>query len=122
MFKSLLAKFKRMDWLMTACVLALIVMGTVFIWSSGSARQSASLQTIWVTHAYTAVFGLAIYFACALLDYRKLLNWLVGRSIFTNSKGVMAEEINSRNSFPSSPTDRRLPVVCKDQETSDIRA
>ena len=76
MFKSLLAKFKRMDWLMTACVLALIVMGTVFIWSSGSARQSASLQTIWVTHAYTAVFGLAIYFACALFDYRKLLNWL----------------------------------------------
>lgn len=76
MFKSLLAKFKRMDWLMTACVLALIVMGTVFIWSSGSARQSASLQTIWVTHAYTAVFGLAIYFVCALLDYRKLLNWL----------------------------------------------
>ena len=76
MFKSLLAKFKRMDWLMTACVLALIVMGTVFIWSSGSARQSASLQTIWVTHAYTAVFGLAIYFVCALLDSRKLLNWL----------------------------------------------
>ena len=36
---ALLEKLKRMDWVLTGCILALVVMGTVFIWSAGSARQ-----------------------------------------------------------------------------------
>lgn len=73
--KEFFSKFVRMDWLLTTCILMLIVMGTVFIWSAGSARQSASLQSIWITHAYTAGFGLMLYFLFALIDYRKLLDW-----------------------------------------------
>lgn len=73
--KKFLSKFARMDWLLTACVMTLVVMGTVFIWSAGSARQSAALQSIWITHACTAAFGLALYFTFALVDYRRLLDW-----------------------------------------------
>lgn len=70
---ALLAKLRRMDWALTACVLALVAMGTVFIWSAGSARPSAALQNLWIAHAVTALFGLALYFACASVDYRKAL-------------------------------------------------
>lgn len=74
--RPLLEKIRRMDWLLSACILALVAMGTVFIWSAGSARTSAALQGIWRVHAVTAAFGLALYFACALVDYRKLLGAL----------------------------------------------
>ncbi len=73
--KEILSKLRKMDWLLTGCVFALIVLGTLFIWSAGSARHSAALQSIWITHAYTAVFGLFLYFLFALIDYRKLLDW-----------------------------------------------
>lgn len=73
--RDFLSKFRRMDWTLTLCVLALIVLGTVFIWSAGSARQSVALQSIWITHAYTAGFGVLLYFALASIDYRKLLDW-----------------------------------------------
>lgn len=72
---ALLSKLKRTDWLMTLCVLALAVMGTVFIWSAGSARQIGSLQRLWTTHALTVAFGLGVYFALSCLDYRRLLAW-----------------------------------------------
>lgn len=70
---ALLEKLKRMDWVLTGCILALVVMGTVFIWSAGSARQGV-FQSIWITHAVTAAFGLALYFAFALVDYRRMLD------------------------------------------------
>ena len=70
---ALLEKLKRMDWVLTGCILALVMMGTVFIWSAGSARQGV-FQSIWITHAVTAAFGLALYFAFALVDYRRLLD------------------------------------------------
>ncbi len=73
--KEILSKLRKMDWLLTACVFALIALGTLFIWSAGSARQSAVLQSLWVTHAYTAAFGILLYFLFALADYRKLLDW-----------------------------------------------
>jgi len=76
MLDALLSKLKRMDWPLTACMLALIVFGTTFIWSAGSARQGAFLQNIWYTYACTAVLGLFIYFILAMLDYRKVLDLL----------------------------------------------
>ena len=47
MLTDLLEKFKRMNWPLTAFMVALIVFGTTFIWSAGSARQGAFLQNIW---------------------------------------------------------------------------
>ena len=73
--RALLAKLARTDWVMTCCVVALAVMGTVFIWSAGSARQNVLLQNLWTVHAFTAVLGLCVYFACAVTDYRRILDW-----------------------------------------------
>ena len=74
--RALLSRLARTNWLMTACVVALAAMGSVFIWSAGSARQTLALQNLWTVHACTAAFGLAVYFACAVLDYRKVLDFL----------------------------------------------
>ena len=73
MFDALLDKFRRIDWVLFACMAALIVFGTVFIWSAGSARQGAYLQSIWRSYACTAALGLFIHFAIALVDYRRVL-------------------------------------------------
>ena len=75
MAAEILAKIRRTDWVLTACMTALVVMGAVFIWSAGSARQVAALQSIWHVHACTAALGLAVYFAISAIDYRKLLDF-----------------------------------------------
>ncbi len=76
MFADLLSKLKRTDWLLTAAMVILIAFGTTFIWSAGSARPSAYLQNIYRAYAGTAIFGLVIYFALALVDFRKILDFL----------------------------------------------
>ena len=76
MLAELFAKFRRMDWLLTASMVALIAFGTTFIWSAGAARQTVYLQNIWYSYARTAVLGLFIYFAISLIDYRKLVEVL----------------------------------------------
>ena len=73
--KDVLAKLRRMDWILSACMVTLIVMGVVFINSAGSVRPTDALRNLWRTHAATALFGLVVYAAFAFLDYRKLLDW-----------------------------------------------
>lgn len=72
----LLAKLKKMDWLLFACMAALILIGAAFIWSAGSARAAAKLQTLWKVQLATAGVGVALHFCFALVDYRKLLDWV----------------------------------------------
>ena len=73
--KNLLSKLRRMDWILSACMVALVVMGVVFINSAGSVRPTEALRSLWRVHASTALFGLVVYMAFAFLDYRKLLDW-----------------------------------------------
>ncbi|MBO7688343.1 MAG: rod shape-determining protein RodA [Kiritimatiellae bacterium] len=73
--KDLLSKLRRMDWILSACMVSLIVMGVVFINSAGSVRPTDALRNLWRVHATTALFGLVVYVAFAFLDYRKLLDW-----------------------------------------------
>jgi rod shape determining protein RodA len=75
MFKNILLRLKKLDWAMTLGVVALIVMGVVFVKSAGSARSARVLQELWIGHAFTALFGLLLYFTLALTDYRKILEW-----------------------------------------------
>ncbi len=70
---DVLAKLRRMDWILTACMVMLIATGVVFINSAGSARDE--IRHLWRLQAFAAAFGLVVYFACAFLDYRKLLDW-----------------------------------------------
>ncbi len=73
--KDVLSKLRRMDWVLSACMVMLIVMGVVFINSAGAVRSTDALRNLWRVHATTALFGLIVYFACAFLDYRDLLDW-----------------------------------------------
>ena len=73
--KDVLSKLRRMDWILSACMVSLIVMGVVFINSAGAVRPTDALRNLWRVHATTALFGLAVYAAFAFLDYRKLLDW-----------------------------------------------
>ena len=63
--------FRGFDWAAFAVTLALIAIGTVAIWSAGNARAEAAFHGLWVRNLATAAFGLVLYFALALLDYRK---------------------------------------------------
>ncbi|MBQ4198327.1 MAG: rod shape-determining protein RodA [Kiritimatiellae bacterium] len=73
--RKLFAKIRRMDWAMSACMVALIAIGVVFINSAGSVRPTETLRNLWRVHAETAAVGLFVYMAFALLDYRKLVDW-----------------------------------------------
>ena len=65
----------RFNWPLLLCAVGLVALGVVFVGSAGSARTVALLQNAWRAHATTAVFGFALMFALAAVDYRKLLDW-----------------------------------------------
>lgn len=75
MVEAFLSRLRRTDWVLTICMVCLVAMGTAFIWSACSTRQAAVIQNIWRVHAGTAAFGLALYFALAAIDYRRLLDF-----------------------------------------------
>ena len=52
-------------------MLVLIAIGTVEVWSAGNARTEAVFHTMWIRNLTTAAFGLVLYLALALPDYRK---------------------------------------------------
>jgi rod shape determining protein RodA len=68
-------RLRNFNWLMFAAMLALVAVGTVAIWSAGNARTEAVFHGMWKANLTTAISGLAVYFALAIADYRKLLSW-----------------------------------------------
>ena len=64
-------RLPRFDWAAFATMLALIAIGTVAIWSAGNARAEAAFHGMWLRNLLTAVFGLGLYCALSLLDYRR---------------------------------------------------
>lgn len=67
-------KFLRsFNWISFAAMLALIALGTVSIYSAGHARAESIFHGMWLNNLSTAVFGLVLYFALALFDYRRFL-------------------------------------------------
>ena len=68
-------RLAHFNWLMFASMLALVAVGTVAIWSAGNARAEAVFHDMWKANLQTAAVGLAVYFALALVDYRKMLSW-----------------------------------------------
>ena len=59
------------DWAAFAAMLVLIAIGTVAIWSAGNARVETAFHGMWIRNLLTALFGLGLYFALSLLDYRR---------------------------------------------------
>ena len=60
---------------MFVSMLALVATGTVAIWSAGNARAETVFHGMWKANLATAFVGLAVYFALAFTDYRRLLEW-----------------------------------------------
>lgn len=70
-----MAKLARFNWISFLSMLCLIALGTVAIHSAGQARTGEVFREMWVSNLATAGFGLAVYFALAFSDYRRLLAW-----------------------------------------------
>ena len=64
-------RLPRFDWTAFAVMLALIAIGTVAIWSAGNARAEGAFHGMWLRNLLTAIFGLGLYFAFSVLNYRK---------------------------------------------------
>jgi len=73
--KGLFARLMRFNWISFAAMLALVAVGTVSIWSAGSARSEVVFHDMWINNLVTALFGLIVYFALAFTDYRKLVDF-----------------------------------------------
>ena len=71
----MLNRLRDFSWLGFLTMFALIALGTLAIWSSGSARDAVVFHGMWKANLQTAAFGLAIYFVLAWTDYRRLLDW-----------------------------------------------
>ena len=69
----MLRKLLLFNWVQFAAMIALIAVGTVAIWSAGSAREGAAFHAMWAANLRTAALGLALYFLIAFTDYRKYL-------------------------------------------------
>lgn len=65
---------REFNWITFGSMLALIVLGTIAIWSSGNARAEAIFHTKWIDNLCTAVFGLVLYALLAKYDYRRFLD------------------------------------------------
>ena len=70
----MLKKILQFNWFTFLSMVALTVIGVIFIKSAGEARTVASLQAAWRLHAATALFGLILYFTLSFFDYRKILD------------------------------------------------
>ena len=68
--------FRRFDWLGFATMRVLIAVGTVAVWSAGTARTEVFFHTMWIRNLTTAAVGLVLYLALALFDYRKWIGLL----------------------------------------------
>ena len=73
MIKRFLLNF---DWVLFAAMVALVVVGTITIYSAGNARTAAFFHDVWRSNLATAGFGLLLYLVLATLDYRKYLDFL----------------------------------------------
>ena len=68
-------KLRNFNWVMFVAMIALIVTGTIAIWSAGNARAEEVFHGMWKANLGTALVGLAVYLALAFTDYRKILSW-----------------------------------------------
>ncbi len=75
-FMHHLGLLRRMNWVMLAAIIGLIVIGVFFIYSATVMRDD-STKDLYTKQIKWAVVGLACYLGTAMLDYRRLrdLSW-----------------------------------------------
>ncbi len=75
MLKQVIARLRRMNPLLLACMMGLTLIGVAFVYSSCSVRDDPELQKLYMRHAEVGVLGLVVYGAVAWFDYRSVLRW-----------------------------------------------
>ena len=78
LMKEFLARFRRLNPMLLACMAGLIAIGVAFVYSACSVREDETLRMLYMRHAEVGLFGLAVYVCVAYLDYRPVLRgcWL----------------------------------------------
>lgn len=67
----LLDKVKRLNWMLLIATFVLAIGGIFFVKSACSARESLTLQSLWVGQLEFFLYGLLLMFGLAFTDYRK---------------------------------------------------
>lgn len=67
--------FKRMNQTQLCCILGLCVLGTLFVYSACSVRESVELQNLYLRHLESAVLGGVVLIALAAVNYRNWVSW-----------------------------------------------
>jgi rod shape determining protein RodA len=65
----------RMNWVTTAVMLALLVIGVFFVFSSCYVNESLPVRSLYKKQMVWALVGLVCYAGFAVLDYRHLRRW-----------------------------------------------
>ncbi len=73
--KAWLLKFRALNPLLLACMLGLIVIGVLYIYSACSVREDPELRLLYMRHAEVGAAGLVAYLVFAWLNYRVVLRW-----------------------------------------------
>jgi len=83
--RSWMSRLSRSDWMLNLTILALIVMGILFIYSAGYQSDDLPVGSFYKRQMLWALVGLAGYVGMALCDYRKLAEaswWIYGAGLF----------------------------------------
>ena len=75
MVKSIFARLRLFNPLLFVCMVGLIAIGVLFIYSSCSVRENPKLHLQYMEHAVAGVLGLGVYAAAAAVNYRRVLKW-----------------------------------------------
>ena len=70
-----LGRLRRMNWVLFAAMIALMVIGIFFVYSANSIRDSLHLRLLYRAHAQMAMAGIGIVLALAYIDYRWIVRW-----------------------------------------------
>jgi rod shape determining protein RodA len=81
-FKQL-ALLKRKNWIMTLAVMALIIIGVLFIYSASAASDDPRLRMLYKKQIVWLCVGLLAYVTFALVDYRSLRKMAWGGYLFS---------------------------------------
>jgi len=69
-WKTRLQMVLRMNWMLTFCILMLMVVGTVFIYSACYVRDDAPTRNLYQRQILWGIAGFVAYFGLAQMDYR----------------------------------------------------
>ena len=87
MLKDVLARLRLFNPVLFVCMVALTVVGVLFIYSSCSVREDAVLRVLYMRHAEAGVLGLAVYAGAAWVNYRRVLAW--GWLVYAGTLGLL---------------------------------